>query len=404
MRSALPAGEPGTFEGFADPRFAQVAQCFSGLFGSSRGGGGALVIRWRGETVLDVWKGFADPHGRTPWTHDTLALGFSATKGIASTVIHRLADRGLLAYDEPVATYWPSFAANGKARITIRDVMSHRAGLYSTRAIAHHHHELLDHLEMEHRLAAVTPEPGPCQPAYHALTYGWLLAGIARRLTGKGMAELVREELGIDGMQIGVTPDDQVEMSELIGNQPQVMSRLCALAPITSRIAPTRRLSDALAIPGFFSALAGPRPRILGTEMPSGNGVFTAAALATHYGALANNGAVDGRQLLSPDTVRQLSQVQTEARDRGMGLRVRWRLGYHQAVSFGAASPTAFGHYGYGGSGGWADPTSGLSLGFVTNKIGWQTTPIGDARLFRLTGLALNAAKQPGTGQPTAAK
>jgi CubicO group peptidase (beta-lactamase class C family) len=97
------------------------------------------------ETVTDVWKGFADPHGRKPWTRDTLALGFSATKGVASTVIHRLADRGLLDYDEPVATYWPRFAANGKARITIRDVMSHRAGLHSVRAIARHHDQLFDH-------------------------------------------------------------------------------------------------------------------------------------------------------------------------------------------------------------------------------------------------------------------
>jgi CubicO group peptidase (beta-lactamase class C family) len=127
--------------------------------------------------------------------------------------------------------------------------------------------------------------------------------------------------------------------------------------------------------------------------MPSGNGVFTAAALATLYSALANDGTVDGRHLLSADTVRQLAEVQTEARDRGLGLRVRWRLGYHQAVSFGAKSPAAFGHYGYGGSGGWADPTTGLSMGFVTNNIGWRTTPIGDARLFRLTGLALDAAK-----------
>jgi len=382
--------------GFAKPEFAEVARSFDGLFGSRSGGGGALVVCWRGETVVDVWNGYADPAGERPWTRDTLSLSFSTSKGVASTVIHRLADRGEIDYDEPVASYWPEFAANGKGRITVREVLSHRAGLYDARALAPDATSLLDHLEMEDRLARA--QRLPCAPAYHGLTYGWLLAGIARRVTGVGMAELVRSELagplGVDGLHIGAPQTAGAQIAQPIGAHPRLLFGVAANAgPTIRRIAPVGPLVDALLVPGLRDLLTGPEPRILQTEWASINGLFTADALATLYGALANRGETDdGGRLLSAATVRELGRVQTRARDRVMGLRVRWRLGYHQAVSIGARQPHAFGHYGYGGSGAWADPTTGLSLGFVTNKIGWQTTPIGDARLFRITGLALQAA------------
>jgi CubicO group peptidase (beta-lactamase class C family) len=396
-RPVVARGAAVGFEGFASPEFAAVARSFAGLFGSPSGGGGSLVVRWRGETVVDVWKGFADPACERPWTRDTLALACSTAKGVASTVIHRLADRGLIDYDEPVATYWPEFAANGKDAITVRDVLSHRAGLYDARAIAPDASALLDHLAMEDRLAQAIAEPQPCQPAYHGLTYGWLLAGLARRVTGDGMAELVRSELavplGVDGMHIGAPTDPRAPVAQMIGSQLQVMGAGARLAPITHRITPARRFTDALMVPGVLELLAGPEPRILQTEWPSASGLFTASALATLYGALANYGETDnGRRLLSPETVHELGRVQTRARDRVLGLRVRWRLGYHQAVSIGTSQPKAFGHYGFGGSGGSADPTTGLSLGFVTNKIAWRMTPIGDPRLFRLTGLTFQAA------------
>ncbi len=122
-------------------------------------------------------------------------------------VIHRLADRGLIDYDLPVAGYWPEFAAAGKDRITVRELLSHRAGLYDVQAVAHNADELLDHLGMERRLAAATPQGPPGRPAYHAITYGWLASGLARAVTGKGMRDLVRTELaeplGTSGLEIG---------------------------------------------------------------------------------------------------------------------------------------------------------------------------------------------------------
>jgi CubicO group peptidase (beta-lactamase class C family) len=396
-----PARPPApSYEGFAEPAFADVAKCFDKLFGAPRGGGGALVVRWRGRTVVDVWKGFSDREGTRPWTRDTMAISFSTTKGVASTVIHRLADRGLIDYDRPVATYWPEFAAGGKKRITVRQLLSHQAGLHSVKAVATDADAILDHIAMEKRLALRLPDGGPGRPAYHALTYGWLVAGLARRVTGKGMAELVRTEiaepLGLDGgLSIGAPPDGLARVAAPVGARQRLVwmaGRL--LTPVGGRFAFTRRAAEALYVPGFETLLDGAEPRLLQTEMPAANGVFSAHALATMYAALADAGRGDGAQLVSRDTVLELGRVQTRERDGVLGWPMRWRLGYHQAIAIGAQAGKAFGHFGYGGSGAWADPVSGLSFAFVTNKLGTLTTPMGDLGLFRLSGLALAAVQR----------
>jgi CubicO group peptidase (beta-lactamase class C family) len=385
------------FSGFADPEFAPVARCFAGMFRSPESGGGSLVVRWRGRTVVDVWKGHADRRGAQPWTRDTPAIGFSTTKGVASAVIHRLADRGLIGYDEPVAAYWPEFAAGHKGRITVRELMSHRAGLDNARAVAPTAHALLDHVALEDQLAARVPDGKPGVPAYHGLTYGWLVAGLARRVTGLGMAELVRievaEPLGVRGLHIGTPPQGHAAVAEPVGS----MGRLYALGWVGTRLPPTRRTMQALYVPGFDRLLVGPAPRLLRTEMPAANGVFTAESLAKLYAALACGGEVEGVRLLSTDTVRELGRVQTRSVDRVLGVRMRWRLGYHQAITLGRVAPRGFGHFGYGGSGAWADPETGLALAYVTNKIAALTTPMGDMGLFRLSGLALAAARREET-------
>src|SRR3954452_24436709 len=193
--------------GRAQRGFGRVVEPFAKLVSRGRGGG-ALVVRLRGATVLDLCTGWADRAQTRPWQPETLALSFSTTKGIASTVIHRLAERGELAYDEPVATYWPEFAAGGKGGVTVRELLTHPAGLWSVRAVAERPEDLLDHLEMEERLAARAVRAPTQGSAYHAITYGWLVAGLARRVTGRGLADLVHTEvaepLGVDGLHIGV--------------------------------------------------------------------------------------------------------------------------------------------------------------------------------------------------------
>src|SRR5918997_2379863 len=135
--------------------FRPLADSFGRLVGRG-GGGGAMVVVQRGETVADLAVGWADRARTRRWTTDTLAVSFSTTKGVASTVLHRLVERGLLGYDDPIAQHWPEFAAGGKERVTVRDLLTHRAGLHSVQAVADRAEDILDHLAMEERLAART--------------------------------------------------------------------------------------------------------------------------------------------------------------------------------------------------------------------------------------------------------
>lgn len=354
-------------------------------------------MRLRGETVLDLCTGWADRAQTRPWKPETLGLSFSTTKGVASTVVHRLAERGELDYDEPVAAYWPEFAAGGKGRVTVRDLLTHRAGLWSVRALVERPEDLLDHLAMEERLAARAVAAPTERSAYHAFTYGWLVAGLARRVTGRGLAELVRTEvaepLGVDGLHIGVNETAREFVAEPVGSALRHLGAASRyITPVLTGIRGTRATHDALLAPGFHELFEGSEPSIWGTEMPAVNGALSADALARMYGALANGGADGHTRLLSQSTVHDLGRVQVRTADAVLGLRMRWRLGYHQAFGTGRRAPRAFGHYGYGGSGGWADPDLGLSLGFVTNRIGSVTTPMADLTLYRLSNVVRDCA------------
>ena len=160
---SLPPGVRGAF----DPHFTKAVHAFAKLFPGKRYGGGALAVYIAGQKVVDLWTGWADRDGTREWTSDTGAMAFSATKGLTSTVIHRLADRGLLSYDAPVADYWSDFGANGKSALTVRDVMAHRAGLSRLNNVPVG--QFLDARSMEERLADAPVDRLIGRSAYHAL-------------------------------------------------------------------------------------------------------------------------------------------------------------------------------------------------------------------------------------------
>lgn len=392
-------------QGNVEPGFEPVAQLFERLFRVAGRGGGSFVLRHRDRVLVDIWGGVADPATGAGWRRDTLALSFSTTKGVAATVIHRLADRGLLGYDDPVAAFWPEFAAGGKDRITVRQLLRHQAGLDRLAPIAPDADALLDHRAAEQRLAAQAPDHRPGSSAYHAITFGWLCAGLARAITGKGMAELVRTELaeplGVDGLHIGRLAPDSERVAATIGElrpMPDLLARFVALPfPITL---PHRRIAEAMLSPGVNEVFRPPCPPVLDTEMPSANGLFTAESLATLYGALANGGAVSGRRLLTGGTVHDLARPpRSRVPDLALGFPMYWRLGYHQAFVPGVRMPTAFGHYGYAGSGAWADPATGLSAAFVSNRVYPLSNAMGDLALVRLSRLSVRtfrALQRPG--------
>lgn len=380
-RDVAPAGH------VAEP-FGPVTTAFSRLMGRGPGGG-ALVVRQHGETVVDLCSGSADRSAARPWTPDTLAISFSTTKGIASTLVHLMVDRGALRLDDPVAAHWPQFGAGGKARVTVRELMTHRAGLHSVVAVAEQAEDLLDHLTMEERLAARSVQAPTRRSAYHAITYGWLISGLLRHVTGHGLRDLVASELapalGTDGLHIGAPAEIQGRVAEPVGAALRRLgSATRVMRPVWSQAAFSRTALEALLVPGFHRLFEGEAPPIWTAEMPAVNGTFSADGLARLYGALANGGRAGDVRLLSPETVRELGRVQVRTADAVLGLRMRWRVGYHQAFGAGPIAPRAFGHYGFGGSGGWADPALGLSVGFVTNRISSLSTPLGDLTLLRL--------------------
>ena len=360
---------PANVHGVADANFGCAVRAFAALFPGRRFGGGALAVYLDGQSVVDVWTGWSDRAGQVPWSADTGAMVFSATKGAASTVIHRLVDRGLIDYDVPVAQYWPEFGANGKAAITVRELLGHRAGLTHLNGASRS--DLLDHMTMEARMAAAAPGPERGKPAYHALTYGWLVSGLARAVTGVGMRELFRTELagplGVDGLHLGRPPADAPTVAAEI-----IMPQRSRRNPVVDLVAPRAAAAlryggmGAFYFPGVMDTVRGGIP-FLDTEAAALNGVATARGLARLYGALANGGQIDGTQLLSPRLVAGLTGSHTLELDRTIGVPLAFHLGYH-AIPFGPVLP-GFGHVGLGGSLGWADPASGLAIGFVHNRL-----------------------------------
>jgi CubicO group peptidase (beta-lactamase class C family) len=298
---------------------------------------------------------------------------FSASKGVTSTVVHRLADRGLLSYDAPIARYWPEFGANGKSAITVRDMMRHRAGLSHLKGV--HKDELLDHRLMEDRLAAAPVDRLAGRAAYHAFTYGWLASGLARAITGRGMRELFRREvahpLNTDGLHLGRPPKDAPTTAAQImlpqsGRTNPFFDRLgpwLAELPMAGGLGATY-------VPGITSLVQGDTP-LLDSEIPAVNAVVTARGLAKMYGALANDGRIDGKQFLSPAVTQGLVGKLSLRPDRNVLVPMSFHLGYHGSPVPGLLR--GFGHAGLGGTIGWADPVTRSSFAFVHNRL---VTPI----------------------------
>lgn len=381
---------------YVDPRFRHAANRFFDVFRSSADGGGAAAAYLHGELVLDVWAGWRAKDER--WTHDTVTLCFSTGKGVASTVLHRLADRGLVDYDQPVAAYWPEFAAAGKDRITVRELMSHRAGLHNVRDVAPTRDVLLDADRLTRALAAAAPDPRRLKgPGYHAVTYGNLVAEVAQRVTGKDFTTLLREEvakpLGVDEFWFHVPHDHRVRIARVFPTVKPGPVPWSTTGRMLSAVPGLRAIAEAGMAEGFDELVRSPEAH--DAVMPGWNGVFSAAALAKMYGALANGGTIEGRELLTADRIHEITKTQTRNRDYVLGIRPHWRLGYHPAWLRTPEVPRrSIGHYGFGGSGAWADPETGLSFAFVSNRLGNRLQPIADGRMSRIGGAALEAARR----------
>jgi len=389
--SAGCANMRSVISGFVHPDFGGVTQALRSVATHKRGGGAAVAVYHEGVLVVDAWTGARDAFG-TPWQSDTMAMSFSTTKGVIATTVHRLVDRGLIDYDEPVATYWPEFAAAGKERITVRQLLNHSAGLHHLRDVISDAYEMLDWDLVTARLAAEAPRYTPgTRHGYHGITYGFLVGEVIQRVTGTTVQEAVDTEivkpLGLDGMTIGAPPDQRDRIAELIvrfGNAQRAERN----ARRAARFARLRPAIDAFMVPESDRLFAS--SDVLNSPIPAINGCFTARSLARMYAALAGGGVLDGERFLSAETLRRATEIHTTSIDIVVGFRMRWRLGYHLAATTRGIIPNGFGHFGFGGSGAWADPDNNLAVAFVCNRV--AGTPFGDTRLLRIGTQARAAA------------
>ena len=384
--------------GHVHPEFWPVARA---LARQLRRGGAAVCVYHHGECVVDMWGGSTDAAG-TPWQADTMSVSFSTTKGVTATALHILVDRGLLDYDDPVAKYWPEFAQAGKERITVRHLLCHQAGLYSIRGVVDDVRRVRDWGYMTDALARATPAlPPGTASAYHGITFCWLVGEVIQRVAGRPFAEVIQRELAepleLDGLYVGAPAAQFPRAARLLMAPNGTMStaferRLRRLQRLLSALRirfDVSRMIDALLPPGV-DTFEWDVPETLAASIPAANGLFTARSLAKLYAVLAAGGQWQGRRLLSEATLARATEVQTRRMDLVVPFPMHWRLGYHRAVTIRGTPPRGFGHYGFGGSGAWADPDRQLAVALVLNSgIG---TPFGDLRTALIGGVALQCA------------
>jgi CubicO group peptidase (beta-lactamase class C family) len=318
----------------------------------------------KGRLVVDAWAG-ADTLKHKPVDGDTLFVTFSTTKGITATVIHLLAERGLIDYDAPVAKYWPAFAKHGKDAITVRQIMAHTAGVPHL-PLDTQPEDVADWRKQVRWMEEAAPlwEPG-AQTGYHALTIGIILGELAERVDGRPIAQIVREDLcaplGIDTLFFGAPAEamDRIAMMDIVFNPDIPMPPADALVwrAIPASLQPLSMMANR---DDFRRAVA-----------PAANMVANARALAKFYASLVGDG-VDGVRLLSKERVRIATEMQTDATDCVIGGAWPKGMGYFLGSATApqtCVSPTAFGHTGAGGFTAYADPAHDLAFALCKTRM-----------------------------------
>ena len=366
--------------------FESVREAFEANFDQHGEVGAAFSVYVDGEAVVDLTGGTRTDG--SPYDEATLQMVFSSTKGATAACAHLLAQRGELDLDAPVADYWPEFARGGKAQVPVSWLLSHKVGLVDTEARLTYE-DMLDWDTVASALAESTPlwEPGT-QHGYHAVTYGWLIGEVVRRVSGMSLGEYFRREvadpLGLD-FWIGLPAEEHPRVSSLIPmTPPEGLSTAGGDTDTGSGArAPTGlvEMLDILLGPGNLAgrALSAPGgaaadeqiwndPRTLSAQIPAANGVTNAKSLARMYASMVGN--VDGVQLFEPEILDVAIEPQVEGPDAVLMFPIPFALGFMAHSNFSPfLGGRSFGHYGAGGSVGLADPDRRISVGYVMNQM-----------------------------------
>lgn len=365
-----------TIHGFCHPQFSAVRRLFMENYLHSGEVGSSVSLCLHGEPVVNLWAGHTSWTRLQRWKEDTLVNIFSGTKGITAICALMLVDRGLLDLDAPVAQYWPAFGQKGKEHIPVKWILDHKAGVTGVRKRLLGR-SLYRWKTMSNALAAQEPwwEPGTMH-GYHALSYGWILGEVIKRITGKTVGQFVADEiafpLGID-LHIGLDKKEHQRIASII-----------LPLGIPEAVDTWRLIGSCVSNPLGVTTSAMLNPTTIATgvnssqwrsgELPAANAHCTALALAKLYGVLACGGSHNGRQLMSSDTLQYAIEESSFGHDYVLKMDTRFSMGFmlNQKSKAGRFGPgkRSFGHNGAGGSFAFADPDVGLSYGYVMNRMG----------------------------------
>lgn len=372
--------------GKCDEKFASVREAFEANLASGADVGATFCATVEGETVIDLWGGYADEGKTQAWERDTIVNVYSTTKTMAALVMLMLADRGEIDFYEKVSKYWPEFAQNGKADIEVRHFMSHSAGLSGldekvTEA------QLYDHDYIASLLAAQAPwwEPGTVS-GYHSMTQGYLQGEIVRRVTGKTLGQIFADEVA-----------GPLNADFYIGVPPEKDAQVCSIIPFVE----PEPINERAQIKGSVAWKTGRAPQASPhwckregwrrAEIPAANGHGNARAVAEIHAILANGGVAGGKRFMSEEGPRRIFDVQTEGEDLVLLKPSKYGMGFGlngKDTPLGP-NPNTCGWGGWGGSLARIDTDARTTAAYVMNQM--TATLMGDARVTPLMSEFQNA-------------
>jgi CubicO group peptidase (beta-lactamase class C family) len=395
MSSAVP------ISGTCEPGWEDVRAAIESNFASTGETGCSVAVFHRGRPMVDLVAGWVDQDHTVSYTADNLQVVFSTTKGIAATALAMCVERGLVDYHRPVSHYWPEFGAHGKENVTVAQMVSHRAGLYTideTLGLD----EILDDVRIAGVLANTKPrwEPGTAH-GYHALTYGWLVGELVRRVDGRDIGRFVNEEiaapLGVD-LHIGLPTRLHHRVAPLMQEQPsptagpESAEAKAARELMEQMLGPNTPGGQALSLSGMWTGEGlFNRPEVLRAQIPAAGAATNARSLAAMYAALQT--PINGVRLVSDDALAAATENQTPANegDKCLIMPTVFSMGFMMHSLFTQyAGPGSFGHPGFGGSVAFLQPSRELSFAYAMNTLAANLA--GDTRAQALIDAAVRCA------------
>lgn len=376
------AGLTVEVHGTCAPAYQAVRDAFEANFSERDEVGASVCVLVGGEPVVDLWGGFADEASGRRWERNTMNVIMSASKGVAALCGVMVMDRGLLDPDRPIADYWPAFAKHGKDGIPVRMAFNHQSGVCHVSAEA----APTDWYDHDAVVALIEDTPPFWQPGtrhgYGSITAGTMMGELVRRTDGRTIGTFLREEvaepLGLD-LWMGLP---ETENSRVAPSIPVDLAAVEEIPPgLLARIAdPSLHLGTLMgAVAGVVEIMDSPLAHA--AEAPWGGVITNARSLAGMYAPLSLNGSISGVRLVGSSGLAQMRRMQSVGRDAVMGVANSFSMGF--ANCFASDDPNdgssvvigegAFGHPGFGGQIGFADPDNQLAFAYTMTKHGIGT-------------------------------